>query len=208
MERLDRLEAKLDTLVNVVSLIAKKIDPQLSPTLQTSNQKQRAYQHEAKPTADHRKQDKATEQSGGSLLLILFIHEAWLLFQHANVLCNPYLQRLDRNYGISLREFSSPLLSMPRCLYSPTMLLKEKTKLPAPRYTKRVRRNFGWRRAALAQHWHAVQVTPGLPYTTHYTSQSRSVCTGSSLAFLVCTGAERPCPWRSQRAMCRPPPPS
>ena len=26
----------------------------------------------------------------------LFVHEAWLFMQHANVLLNPYLQRLDR----------------------------------------------------------------------------------------------------------------
>ncbi|KAJ1488716.1 hypothetical protein T484DRAFT_1782529 [Baffinella frigidus] len=46
------------------------------------------------------------EGAGGGapsmLLTVVFIHEVWLFMQHANVLLNPYLQRLDRKYGIAL----------------------------------------------------------------------------------------------------------
>ncbi|CAE7937963.1 unnamed protein product [Symbiodinium sp. KB8] len=30
---------------------------------------------------------------------VLFLHEAWVMLQHANVLLNPFCQRLDRRYG-------------------------------------------------------------------------------------------------------------
>lgn len=31
-----------------------------------------------------------------------FVHEVWLLLQHANILLNPLCQRLDRSYGVAL----------------------------------------------------------------------------------------------------------
>jgi hypothetical protein len=116
MERLDRLEAKLDSLANVVSLVAKKLDVQYTAP---SPHKSSAQQQQQPPRTNEQQRSKSrsfkesniprdmgTNSRGttGPWLLILFIHEAWLLFQHANVLCNPYLQRLDRDYGISLRE--------------------------------------------------------------------------------------------------------
>ncbi|CAE7188096.1 unnamed protein product [Symbiodinium sp. CCMP2456] len=33
---------------------------------------------------------------------VLFLHEAWVMLQHANVLLNPFCQRLDRRYGVSM----------------------------------------------------------------------------------------------------------
>ena len=36
------------------------------------------------------------------MLWALLVHEVWVLMQHGNVLLNPYLQRLDRDYGIAL----------------------------------------------------------------------------------------------------------
>ncbi|CAM9724028.1 unnamed protein product, partial [Choristocarpus tenellus] len=36
------------------------------------------------------------------LIVGIFIHELWVCLQHANVLLNPFCQRLDRNYGIAL----------------------------------------------------------------------------------------------------------
>ena len=38
----------------------------------------------------------------GWALWALVVHEVWVLMQHGNVLLNPYLQRLDRDYGIAL----------------------------------------------------------------------------------------------------------
>lgn len=40
------------------------------------------------------------------LVVVTFVHEAWLCLQHANVLLNPLCQRLDRGYGIALVRFS------------------------------------------------------------------------------------------------------
>ena len=37
-----------------------------------------------------------------SLLIILFLHGYWIYLQHTNVLSNPLLQHLDRQYGIAL----------------------------------------------------------------------------------------------------------
>ena len=37
-----------------------------------------------------------------NLLIILFLHEYWVYLQHTNVLANPLLQHLDRQYGIAL----------------------------------------------------------------------------------------------------------
>ncbi len=31
-----------------------------------------------------------------------FVHEVWLMLQHANILLNPLCQRLDRRYGVAL----------------------------------------------------------------------------------------------------------
>lgn len=36
------------------------------------------------------------------LAVATFVHEAWLLLQHANILLNPLCQRLDRSYGVAL----------------------------------------------------------------------------------------------------------
>lgn len=36
------------------------------------------------------------------LVVATFVHEVWLLLQHANILLNPLCQRLDRSYGIGL----------------------------------------------------------------------------------------------------------
>jgi hypothetical protein len=38
----------------------------------------------------------------GWALWALVVPEVWVLMQHGNVLLNPYLQRLDRDYGIAL----------------------------------------------------------------------------------------------------------
>ena len=35
-------------------------------------------------------------------MVALLIHEAWVTFQHANVLFNPFCQQLDRRYGVSM----------------------------------------------------------------------------------------------------------
>eukprot|EP00752_Nemacystus_decipiens_P001332 g1322.t1 len=36
------------------------------------------------------------------LAVMTFVHEVWLLLQHANILLNPLCQRLDRSYGVAL----------------------------------------------------------------------------------------------------------
>ncbi|CAM9535527.1 unnamed protein product, partial [Hapterophycus canaliculatus] len=36
------------------------------------------------------------------LAVTTFVHEVWLLLQHANILLNPLCQRLDRSYGVAL----------------------------------------------------------------------------------------------------------
>eukprot|EP00438_Fugacium_kawagutii_P024694 Skav235534 [mRNA] locus=scaffold3067:82632:94797:+ [translate_table: standard] len=36
------------------------------------------------------------------VIAVLLIHEAWVTFQHANVLLNPFCQRLDRRYGVAM----------------------------------------------------------------------------------------------------------
>ena len=35
---------------------------------------------------------------------MLLLHEAWVTLQHGNVLLNPFCQRLDRKYGISMLQ--------------------------------------------------------------------------------------------------------
>ena len=44
----------------------------------------------------------AVESPSSNLLIILFLHEYWIYLQHTNVLSNPLLQHLDRQYGIAL----------------------------------------------------------------------------------------------------------
>lgn len=39
------------------------------------------------------------------LAVATFVHEVWLLLQHANILLNPLCQRLDRSYGVALVRF-------------------------------------------------------------------------------------------------------
>lgn len=40
------------------------------------------------------------------LVVATFVHEVWLLLQHANILLNPLCQRLDRSYGVGLVRLS------------------------------------------------------------------------------------------------------
>lgn len=40
--------------------------------------------------------------SYGSMPFVLLLHEYWVYLQHTNVLSNPHLQHLDRQYGIAL----------------------------------------------------------------------------------------------------------
>ena len=42
------------------------------------------------------------ERPSSNLLIILLSHEYWIYLQHTNVLSNPLLQHLDRQYGIAL----------------------------------------------------------------------------------------------------------
>ena len=46
--------------------------------------------------------DTVTQSPNSTLLIILFLHEYWIYLQHTNVLSNPLLQHLDRQYGIAL----------------------------------------------------------------------------------------------------------
>ena len=46
--------------------------------------------------------DTVTQRPNSTLLIILFLHEYWIYLQHTNVLSNPLLQHLDRQYGIAL----------------------------------------------------------------------------------------------------------
>jgi len=46
--------------------------------------------------------DTVTQRPNSPLLIILFLHEYWIYLQHTNVLSNPLLQHLDRQYGIAL----------------------------------------------------------------------------------------------------------
>ena len=43
-----------------------------------------------------------TLQTAGIFPTVLLLHEAWVTFQHGNVLLNPFCQRLDRNYGVAM----------------------------------------------------------------------------------------------------------
>ena len=66
------------------------------------------------------------------LSLLFFLHEGWVMLQHANVLLNPFCQHLDRNYGVLLLQsgqhwviagvlvmyWSREVLSMLLCLTS------------------------------------------------------------------------------------------
>ena len=105
-ERFRMLESKLDALTNSVSLLSSLLnsdtprEPEelLHVTEQTTMRMR-------PPSAAGSEHPVGTAASGGALgwgLWLLFVHEAWLFMQHANVLLNPYLQRLDRNYGIAL----------------------------------------------------------------------------------------------------------
>lgn len=38
----------------------------------------------------------------GTVPTLLLLHEAWVAFQHGNVLLNPFCQHLDRNYGVAM----------------------------------------------------------------------------------------------------------
>ena len=51
-------------------------------------------------TTNHRPPPPSSSSS--LLFTVLLLHEYWVYLQHANVLANPLLQRLDRRYGIAL----------------------------------------------------------------------------------------------------------
>ena len=116
-QRLDRLERRLESLTDTVNLIIERLDvgldkgdiPNTALRAPSSTPKSHRRASFSAPLGDIG--DKQALEQGGAAgwwLTLLLIHEAWLLMQHANVLCNPYLQRLDRNYGIALRESSAP----------------------------------------------------------------------------------------------------
>lgn len=50
-----------------------------------------------------------------------FVHEVWLCLQHANILFNPFCQRLDRRYGVALvseaRSFLGIYFAFCFCLF-------------------------------------------------------------------------------------------
>lgn len=47
------------------------------------------------------------------LAVATFVHEVWLLLQHANILLNPLCQRLDRSYGVALVRERSIISCLP-----------------------------------------------------------------------------------------------
>jgi hypothetical protein len=112
MERLTRFEAKVDALAHTLDSLL--VLSQSRETQDTSN----TFAPPAMPggvrvgvgglqtDASGDKDWPGTEKSGGDrvgwVLWALVVHEVWVLMQHGNVLLNPYLQRLDRDYGIAL----------------------------------------------------------------------------------------------------------
>ena len=58
--------------------------------------------HNSTTTAAADDIDTVTHRPNSNLLIILFLHEYWIYLQHTNVLSNPLLQHLDRQYGIAL----------------------------------------------------------------------------------------------------------
>ena len=109
--RLTRLEAQMETLLGAVNALTERVGK-----TQPEGTSRAQYSHHAPPAAapSVKVGVDAQEHGGGGgggtgwWLTILAVHEAWLLMQHANVLCNPFLQRMDRKYGISLCAYPIP----------------------------------------------------------------------------------------------------
>ena len=97
-QRLARVEAQARAAAESLGDLLAEVD-----TIRRQTRAQGGEQAPAPP----QKHGGAGGAAGGSeapslLLTALFIHEVWLFMQHANVLLNPYLQRLDRQYGVAL----------------------------------------------------------------------------------------------------------
>ena len=101
LARMQRLEEKMDVILSKLGVVGSnfQITQNIERALPVSDQiRTRPHLKPLGSPIDR------PEEFGmvGSAIWLLFIHEAWLFMQHSNVLLNPYLQRLDRQYGISL----------------------------------------------------------------------------------------------------------
>jgi hypothetical protein len=112
MERLTRFEAKVDALAHTLDSLL--VLSQSRETQDTSNMFAPpamrgggrvgvgGLQTDASSGNDWPEAEKSRGDRVGWVLWALVVHEVWVLMQHGNVLLNPYLQRLDRDYGIAL----------------------------------------------------------------------------------------------------------
>ena len=111
MERLTRFEAKVDALAHTLDSLLVLSQRE---TQDTSNMFAPpampgiggvgvgGLQTDASGGKDWPGMEKSGRDRVGWALWALVVHEVWVLMQHGNVLLNPYLQRLDRDYGIAL----------------------------------------------------------------------------------------------------------
>jgi hypothetical protein len=87
--RMQRMEEKLDAILKHLDINGEKTADWGEGTKSSSSLNQ---------VDDNRRSNNETQQKlpNSWFMWAIFMHEAWLFMQHANVLLNPYLQRLDR----------------------------------------------------------------------------------------------------------------
>ncbi|CAM9355689.1 unnamed protein product [Ectocarpus sp. 6 AP-2014] len=97
-----------------------QIDDQRGGTVRQADAESDLYDGSVEGEGQKKQEDRNGEEDGSSdggtwgwardgrrfgpawLVVATFVHEVWLLLQHANILLNPLCQRLDRSYGIGL----------------------------------------------------------------------------------------------------------
>ncbi|EKX44111.1 hypothetical protein GUITHDRAFT_163647 [Guillardia theta CCMP2712] len=94
MQRIDALEAKVDAL--------NENFKHLASVIASVDHGRHDLPHLEQLNHDNSQHRAARAGQKNTFTWILFAHEVWIFMQHANVLLNPYLQRLDRKYGIAL----------------------------------------------------------------------------------------------------------
>jgi hypothetical protein len=95
-DRMQRLEDKLDAIINHLSIDKDSIGKINANTKETMRFLRNSVTHSDSNRRLDTTESVPDQMPNNWFIWALFVHEAWLFMQHANVLLNPYLQRLDR----------------------------------------------------------------------------------------------------------------
>jgi hypothetical protein len=91
-KRMQRMEEKLDAILKHLDIHSNDLEA----TADRSKGLKSASSLKSVDNERRYSKNETHEVPNNWFMWAIFMHEAWLFMQHANVLLNPYLQRLDR----------------------------------------------------------------------------------------------------------------